>query len=237
MFSWSVAIILLILMVVGVTILAVKIGTIALRLTGMEERRASFQALSAVTGTGFTTREAEMVMVDPRRRRIIGILMVFGNVVLVTLISLLVTVFMNRSQWFAVPIQVVLLGIGGILFYALLHMRGFTGRIKEWLYRKMMARMRVQEHLVCEVLALAEGYGVAEVWVRPELPFAGKTLAEARLREQGMLVLAIRREDRVLPSPSGDERILPEDRLICYGELARIHAMAGAAEPDKAGAI
>ncbi|HUU30808.1 MAG TPA: TrkA C-terminal domain-containing protein, partial [Phycisphaerae bacterium] len=234
---WSVAIILLILMVVGVTILAVKIGTIALRLTGMEERRASFQALSAVTGTGFTTREAEMVMVDPRRRRIIGILMVFGNAVLVTLISLLVTVFMSRAEWFEIPVRLVLLALGGVLIYALLHMRGFTGRIKGWLYRKMMTRMRIQEHLVCEVLALAEGYGVAEVWVRPELPFAGKTLAEARLREQGMLVLAIRREGRVLPSPSGDERILPEDRLICYGELARIHAMAGAEEPGQARAI
>ena len=46
MYSLSAALVLLVLLVVGVTILAVKVGTIALRLTGLDEHRASFQALS-----------------------------------------------------------------------------------------------------------------------------------------------------------------------------------------------
>lgn len=65
----SVPLLVLMLLVVGITILVVKGGSIALRLTGLEESRANFQALSAVTGTGFTTRESELIMADPRRRK------------------------------------------------------------------------------------------------------------------------------------------------------------------------
>ncbi len=35
------------------------LGAIALEITGMERSKARFQALSALSGTGFTTSEAE----------------------------------------------------------------------------------------------------------------------------------------------------------------------------------
>jgi len=89
----SVPLLILILLVVGITVLVVKAGSVALRLTGMDEHRANFQAISAVTGTGFTTRESELVVADPVRRKIVSFLMIFGNVVVVMLISLLVGSF------------------------------------------------------------------------------------------------------------------------------------------------
>ena len=47
-----------------------------------------------------------------------------------------------------------------------------------------------------------------------------------------LLVLAIRRGEEVLPSPSAAERIRPGDRLVCYGELARVYDFASAG-PEK----
>ena len=38
------------------------LGFVALEATGMERIKARFQALSAITGTGFTTREAESIV-------------------------------------------------------------------------------------------------------------------------------------------------------------------------------
>ncbi|HUX02450.1 MAG: TrkA C-terminal domain-containing protein [Phycisphaerae bacterium] len=233
----SVPLIVLVLIVVGLTVLVVKAGAIALRLTGLDDPRAQFQALSAVTGTGFTTRESELVMADPRRRRIVGFLMVFGNVIIVTLISLLVGSFTTLSRivseglaerWPDLVVTVVVPVGGAIALYLVLRSRGLTQRWSRWVTDRLTRSLRIRQRPVSEVLALAEGHGVAEVLVDAASPCAGKNLADSHLREAGLLVLAIRRGEDVLPTPSAHERIRPGDRLVCYGELARMHAFTGA---------
>jgi Trk-type K+ transport system membrane component len=52
-------------LVILLSLLIVWAGGIALSMTRMEEKRARFQALSAFTRTGFTTREAELVVRNP----------------------------------------------------------------------------------------------------------------------------------------------------------------------------
>lgn len=49
------------LLVVLTSFLIVRAAAIALMMTGMDEKRARFQALSAFTGTGFTTREQSLL--------------------------------------------------------------------------------------------------------------------------------------------------------------------------------
>ena len=61
-----------------------RVATVALTLTGLPKQSARFQARSAFTGTGFTTGEAESVLGHPVRRRIIMLLMLLGNLGLVT---------------------------------------------------------------------------------------------------------------------------------------------------------
>jgi len=74
------------LFVILVSFLIVRAAAIALMMTGMDEKRARFQALSSFSGTGFTTKEAEFVMNHPVRRRIITWLMILGNAGIVTVI-------------------------------------------------------------------------------------------------------------------------------------------------------
>jgi len=66
------------LILVFAFIVVVRAGAIALMTTGMDSSKSSFQALSAFSGTGFTTREAELIVSHPRRRRIVSWLMVLG---------------------------------------------------------------------------------------------------------------------------------------------------------------
>jgi len=49
------------LLVVPTSFLIVWAAAIALMMTGIDEERARFQALSAFTGTGFTTREQSLL--------------------------------------------------------------------------------------------------------------------------------------------------------------------------------
>ena len=64
----------ILLIAILVSFIAVRIGGFALQLTGIEPDVARFQALSAFSGTGFTTREAERVVGHRTRRRIVTIL-------------------------------------------------------------------------------------------------------------------------------------------------------------------
>ena len=67
------------LMVILFSIIFVRIGAVALEMTGLSREVATFQAQSAYTGVGFTTSESEYVVSHPVRRRIIRILMFVGS--------------------------------------------------------------------------------------------------------------------------------------------------------------
>jgi len=225
----------LMLVVVGVTVVVVKAGAVALRLTGLDPERADFQALSAVTGTGFTTRESELVVADPHRRRIVSTLMIFGNVVLVTFIGLLVGSFTSAEQQYEIPIYGGILVVGTILVYRVLMSRFVKRRWDHWVDGWLRSRLRLQERHVSELLTLAPGYGVAEVRVDADSPCAGRTLATSGLRQAGLLILAIRRREGVTPTPAAVEQIAAGDRLVCYGELERMHEFVGRAKGPMAG--
>ena len=47
-----------------------ELFTFFFRLTGLTAERARFQVTSLLTGTGFTTKESEIIMTSPRRRRL-----------------------------------------------------------------------------------------------------------------------------------------------------------------------
>ena len=72
------------------SVFVTRIASVALRFTGLSDDSARFQALSAFTGTGFTTSEAETVVNYPVRRRIVSRLMFIGNLGLVTVFATMV---------------------------------------------------------------------------------------------------------------------------------------------------
>src|SRR6056297_4320645 len=82
-----------VLVVVSLSVLATRIGALALEATGLSADAARFQAQSMFTGVGFTTSEAESITVDPARRRVASWLMLLGNVGIVSIIASLVLGF------------------------------------------------------------------------------------------------------------------------------------------------
>lgn len=63
-----------------------------------------------------------------------------------------------------------------------------------------------------------EGLHTRAVAVRENAPIAGKTLSDLQLRNKhGFTVLAVRRGNQTIGSPSGDFRIEPGDRLVLIG--------------------
>jgi len=79
------ALTLFLLLALSLTI--VRAAGVALRLTGVPQPVARFQAISALTGAGYTTSEAEALMQHPTRRRILMLLMLTGHLGVVSLAS------------------------------------------------------------------------------------------------------------------------------------------------------
>ncbi|MCP4207859.1 MAG: hypothetical protein GY789_24820 [Hyphomicrobiales bacterium] len=93
----------------------VRIGAVAMRLTGLPENIARFQCVSALTGTGFTTHEAEMIVNYPIRRRIVIALMVLGNLGLISIASTFIVAFVRTgpdTQHIAVQAAIMAAAIG-----------------------------------------------------------------------------------------------------------------------------
>jgi Trk-type K+ transport system membrane component len=61
--------ILSVLLIFAISLLIVRIGSIALQMTGLSPNVASFQSVSAFSGAGYTTEEAEQTVSTPGRRK------------------------------------------------------------------------------------------------------------------------------------------------------------------------
>ena len=95
----------LLLFTIIASIIIVRVGAVALELTGLSKEIADFQSLSAFSRTGVTTREAELIVSHPRRRGIVSALMILGNAGIVAMIAAFVSTLGSRSDLpgFTVP--------------------------------------------------------------------------------------------------------------------------------------
>lgn len=107
------------LIIIIMSIVVVRIGAIALELTGLSSEIASFQSQSAFSGAGFTTVESEVIVTHPVRRRIIKVLILLGSAGVTTAIASLVLAFVGQTGRSVVTRgQVLLLGILCIFLFA-----------------------------------------------------------------------------------------------------------------------
>ncbi len=208
------------LLVVLFSIIVVRIGTVALKMTGLSRDVAAFQAQSAFSGVGFTTSESEYVVSHPVRRRIIRILMLLGSAGLTSAMATLVLTFvgtspqemLDRAIWLAI-------GLAALFFFARSKLidRGLSWIIERALERFTHIRIYDYEQL----LGLSKGYTISMINVKDNSWLAGRKLRELRLNDEGVLVLAIYRkvdgQERFIGAPRGDTIILPGDTLVCYG--------------------
>lgn len=104
------------LMVILFSIIFVRIGAVALEMTGLSKEVATFQAQSAYTGVGFTTSESEYVVSHPVRRKIIRILMFVGSAGIASAIAALFLSFVGKTQEESLYTLLYLI-IGLILLY------------------------------------------------------------------------------------------------------------------------
>lgn len=214
------------LTVISLSLLITRIATVALTLTGLSRESAKFQARSAFTGVGFTTNEAEQVVSHPVRRRILMLLMLLGNVGVITTISSLILTFLNtasKQQWL---VRSLTLGIGLAVLWVLATSKWidrYLSRLINWALQRW-TRLNVRDY--ASLLRLSGDYTVMEMEVQPDDWLADRELGELGLRQEGVVVLGIQRENgRYVGAPKGHTHICPGDVLILYGRLPLLNEL------------
>jgi len=214
----------LLLLFVALAYLIICVGALALEMTGLERSQARFQAISAFTGTGFTTRQAENVVNQPRRRKIISYLMILGNAGLVSVLATFIR-SLSHDGVLRPSLNLLIIAAAIMAVYRAVTHRRIAPRLNAGLFKAMKRFLHFDQVQVTELLHQADGFGVGLLVAAPGSRAAGRPLADSGLKEQGLLVLSIERDQGMLPVPPPDTVIAAGDRLACYGKLADMHRL------------
>jgi len=223
------------LIVITLSILITRIATVALTHTGLSREAARFQARSAFTGVGFTTSEAESIVNHPVRRRIVLLLMLLGSAGLVTAMASLILSFtaVESSGSFAVRILLLVAGLGVLWIVASSRwVDTYASKLISWALDRYTS-LGVKDY--ASLLNLTGDYEITEVKVDPDDWMANRTVGELRFRDEGILVLGIKRADGTYRgAPKGPTKIFPDDTLVLYGR-ARLLGTLGQRERGERG--
>jgi len=194
----------------------VRIAAVAMRLTGLSENIARLQCISALTGTGFTTSESEMIVNYPIRRRILVALMIIGSLGLASVAATFIVSFIETEPrpgaivWQAAMI-VIAIGITVVIMSNKTLDRSMCGLIGLILVKTTTLGTRRYQ---C-ILQVDDGFCVAEHIYRGADATAVKDLPPsfANLVLLGVHGKSVHRNERISP----DARVSPGEVLICYG--------------------
>ncbi len=205
------------LLILSAMYFVVLFGTVAYQLTGLDWETAQFQALSAFTGAGFTTRASELVVNHRLRRRITTGLILFGYATTASVIATLVSsVAMHTPLETALNFVVLVACFAALM--VLVRRRGLhlvlATPIRRWLTQRLSADTVPHE----ELLQYKPGYAISRIEIPTGSRLAGQRLRDANLRAFKLQILAIEDRDGMVNAIPDAEHVLVEgEHVLLYG--------------------
>lgn len=212
----------------SLSVFVTRIAAVALRITGLDEQSARFQSLSAFTGTGFTTSEAESVVNYPIRRRIVMILMITGNFGLVSVFATLVmSLVITEGEADAVIAQVSWLLGGLVLLWVLILNKRADRIICSFIGRILESTTFLGKRRYHRLLQVSDGYSVCEH------PVGQLDHVEERLKNLNLEVLVLKRADGdVMHEQLQAGGLEAGDSLVVFGPDSSHEALSGVSESE-----
>lgn len=203
----------------------VEILAIVMKLTGLELSKARFQLISILTHTGFTTRESELIVQHPTRRKIASAVMIISYVAQITLITLLFNVLTQAAQnMTATAIALSVL----VLFVMVVSQSKFLAdrfdRITERLLKNRIKKVNSNDRIE-QILNLSPEFSIYELIVDVDSFICDKTLSELKLKEHFIQILKIDRGFEMIDFPKANTKVLAGDRMIVYGKIDALTEM------------
>ncbi len=217
--------VLVFLLALTISLIVIRVGTMALMLTGLSREAARFQAHSAFTGVGFTTRESESIVDHPVRRHLTMGLMMLGNIGMATVIATLTATLLSDSTSENWGLSFGVLAIGVVMLWLLATSDWIEGQLNRPIAVALRRFTKLDVRDYVSLLELSSGFAVTELVVEPNDWVAGKTLIELSLAREGILVLGIRHQGTYVGAPSSGNHITAGDTIVIYGPHARLEEL------------
>lgn len=204
-----------------------ELFTFFFRLTGLPVDKARFQVISLLTGTGFTTRESEIILSSRLRRRLARITMLFGYVFNITIVSAFINVFFSMNAvTLGAELFSLLIPIATVALIIIV-MRVPRVRAKaEDIFRRVADRFFDKRETFNAVMLIdnLSSASIAQITLR-HIPdqYQGLTLAQTKLRaETGILVMLVERNGEKPAAAHADTVFEPGDKLTVFGDYKTI---------------
>ena len=210
------------LMILYLSLLVNRLATIALTHTGMSDESARLQARSALSGCGFTTSESENMVIHPVRRRILLMMMLFGNVgVIATLASVILGFINNAAAYDNIRVKLAILIPGLILLWMMSNSKRFADLISSLFKRLLNASPDFQINDYIHLYHLDQEHKLAEIYIAVNHPCCNEPAA--LVAAHGLMLLGIRSSTGGYLSNPPPETIINENScLIVYGHDRQI---------------
>ena len=203
-----------------------ELFTVLFRFVGLPEEKARFQVTSLLTGCGFTTRESEMFLTTKPRRRLARILMLFGYVFNISVVSAFINVFLSmKTNQVGDYVVSILVPIGAVatvfIITRIKPIRSLINRQIEKFAGNIVRARTVNTVMVIDHVGKGT---IAQVNIREVPKFLdGVELAESRIKEDHeILIMLVENSEGRVDLPHARTRFYPGDTLTVFGDYKNI---------------
>ena len=221
-----IASVILILAFIVIYVIVIQIYSVLFRITGLTKEKASFQAISLLTNSGFTTSESEIIVSDRVRRRIAIAAMINGYAFSVIIVSLIINVILSLKEDIQdQTLYVMLYAFGVFILLIIITQIPFLKRLLEKFIQFLAVKVLKRNNNE-NIIIMLDNYGrdsMAEVCLNrvPEA-MVDVPLFEMKIKEKNHLnILMIKRNGKVI-DVTKDTVFKKGDRLVVFGSTASI---------------
>lgn len=204
--------------------LIVEIFTILFQLTGLSKEKSKFQVISILTGTGFTTKESELITTSKIRRRIAQAIMIFGYLSTAVIVTIMFSV-VSRIQERRLHEYVVGIVIIAVVYvvYKFSPIGKYTDRFIEKIATRALFGKDTNTIIVKD--SYSNNVVICEIVINimPEV-LNGKNLIESELsKKYGIMVLVVQRNNDTYSKVNGEMKFRVNDVITVFGDLNTIN--------------
>lgn len=208
-------------------LIIVNFFAILFRLTGMPIDKARFQVISLLTSTGFTTKESELIVQHPIRRKLASWLMIISYISTAVLISFIIGIISNSlSDAKSLGFTAIIIVTFFIIVYFIVR-SSLLDKVEYFIEKVISKSKRWNEAIINSPIDIGlhhkKGYGIYEIFIGKDSKFIGKSIIESNLKSLEIQVLSIDKGDELINFPTPDSIFELTDRITIYGNVKNIN--------------
>lgn len=225
------------IMFLTIFMIVVNFFAILFRLTGLPIDKSRFQVISLLTSTGFTTKESELIVQHPVRRKLASALMIFSYISTAVLISFIIGIISNSlSDAKSLGFTAIFVFAFAIVVYFVMKsslMDKFESLIEKVILQSARLNQIFFKNPISMNMHHKKGYGIYEIFIGKDSALLGKSILESGLKDIEIQVLNIDKGDKLINFPSPDYVFELTDRITVYGNIKNINRTFKQKSPSK----